>query len=218
MMSSTRRSRPRGRRQRGWSRSCTPSSCAGGARRRASVPGRGDRHRPPWKRLTLRAAIAEFHRHRLRSHLAQALAAAARALRGRPKLAWRLVDTPGRCCHRGETARIKDPLFLYDYPRDLAAGQAEAGARPRRRPGSPAGRLGPPLPAERPGAARASRAGAAAGGAATAGAWMRTTEALEFSAAAHRRLAARHRPADDAADRPVRYHSDPVPDTAREVS
>ena len=79
---------------------------------------------PPWKRLTLREAIAEFTGIDYENYPErEALAAAMRAsgFEADPKLArGRLIDTLKDAITRGETARIKDPLFLYDYPRDLS--------------------------------------------------------------------------------------------------
>jgi len=79
---------------------------------------------PPWKRLTLREAIAEvtgidYENYPEREALAAAMRE--RGFEADPKLArGRLIDTLKDAITRGETARIKDPLFLYDYPRDLS--------------------------------------------------------------------------------------------------
>jgi lysyl-tRNA synthetase, class II len=79
---------------------------------------------PPWKRLTLREAIAEFTSIDYEAYPEREALAAAMRERGfeaDPKLArGRLIDTLKDAITRGETARIKAPLFLYDYPRDLS--------------------------------------------------------------------------------------------------
>jgi lysyl-tRNA synthetase, class II len=79
---------------------------------------------PPWKRIPLREAIAEFTgidygdypdveslREAMRAH----------GYEVDPRLGrGRLIDELKDTVIKGESARIKDPLFLYDYPRDLS--------------------------------------------------------------------------------------------------
>ena len=80
--------------------------------------------RPPWKRLTLREAIAthtgiDYEDYPTREALAQAMRE--RGYEVDPKLArGRLIDELKDVIIKGQTAKIKEPLFLYDYPRDLS--------------------------------------------------------------------------------------------------
>jgi lysyl-tRNA synthetase class 2 len=79
---------------------------------------------PPWRRLPLREAIAEFtgidyDEHPDAESLRQSMRA--RGIEADPRLArGRLIDELKDTIIKGESARIKDPLFLYDYPRDLS--------------------------------------------------------------------------------------------------
>lgn len=79
---------------------------------------------PPWRRMTLHDAIAEYTgldydhypdteslRAAMRSHGYEA----------DPKLArGRLIDSLKDTIIKGDSAKIKDPVLLYDYPRDLS--------------------------------------------------------------------------------------------------
>jgi lysyl-tRNA synthetase class 2 len=79
---------------------------------------------PPWRRLPLREAIAEFTGIDYAAH--PDAADLRRVMREHgyeadPKLGHgRLVDTLKDAIIKGESAKIKDPVFLYDYPRDLS--------------------------------------------------------------------------------------------------
>lgn len=79
---------------------------------------------PPWKRLPLREAIAEFTGIDYDEHPDVVSLRAAMRARGYevdPRLGrGRLIDELKDTVIKGESARIKDPLFLYDYPRDLS--------------------------------------------------------------------------------------------------
>lgn len=89
---------------------------------------------PPWRRLTLRAAIAEhtgidYDEYPEREALAEAMRARGHTVD--PRLArGRLIDTLKDAVIRGPKAAITDPLFLYDYPRDLSP-------LAKRKPGAP---------------------------------------------------------------------------------
>ena len=80
--------------------------------------------RPPWKRLTLREAIAthtgiDYEEYPTREALAAAMRE--RGYEVDPKLArGRLIDELKDTIIKGQSAKIKEPLFLYDYPRDLS--------------------------------------------------------------------------------------------------
>ncbi|WIG61991.1 MAG: Lysyl-tRNA synthetase (class II) [Ktedonobacterales bacterium] len=79
---------------------------------------------PPWKRIPLREAILEFtgidyDQYPDRDTLAVAMGKAGYTVD--PKLArGRLIDELKDTVIKGETAKLKDPVFLYDYPRDLS--------------------------------------------------------------------------------------------------
>jgi lysyl-tRNA synthetase class 2 len=79
---------------------------------------------PPWQRLTLREAIAEYTGIDYDDFPARDQLAAAMRERGYevdPKLGrGRLIDTLKDVIIRGPEAKLKGPLFLYDYPRDLS--------------------------------------------------------------------------------------------------
>ncbi len=79
---------------------------------------------PPWKRIPLREAIAECTGIDYDEHPdLESLRAAMRAqgYEVDPKLArGRLIDTLKDAVIKGDEAKIKDPLFLYDYPLDLS--------------------------------------------------------------------------------------------------
>jgi lysyl-tRNA synthetase class 2 len=78
---------------------------------------------PPWRRVSLREAIAEhagidFERYPTRDELAAAMRA--KGYDVDPKLGrGRLIDDLQGMVVKGEGARIKGPVFLYDYPVDL---------------------------------------------------------------------------------------------------
>jgi lysyl-tRNA synthetase class 2 len=80
--------------------------------------------RPPWQRLTLRAAIAEHTGIDYEDYPdRQSLAAAMRAggFEVDPVLArGRLIDVLKDSAMRGMTAKIKQPTILYDYPADIS--------------------------------------------------------------------------------------------------
>jgi lysyl-tRNA synthetase, class II len=79
---------------------------------------------PPWKRIRLHDAILEFtgidyDEHPDRDALAEAMRERGYAVD--PKLArGRLIDDLKDSIIKGENAKLKDPVFLYDYPRDLS--------------------------------------------------------------------------------------------------
>ncbi|HEY7290481.1 MAG TPA: lysine--tRNA ligase [Vicinamibacterales bacterium] len=79
---------------------------------------------PPWKRLTLHEAIAEYTGIDYEAYPERAELAAAMREHGftvDPKLGrGRLIDELKDTVIKGETAKIKEPLFLYDYPRDIS--------------------------------------------------------------------------------------------------
>jgi lysyl-tRNA synthetase class 2 len=79
---------------------------------------------PPWRRMTLREAIAEYTGIDYDELPERDQLAAAMRERGYtvdPTLGrGRLIDSLKDAIIRGPEARIKDPLFLYDYPRDLS--------------------------------------------------------------------------------------------------
>jgi lysyl-tRNA synthetase class 2 len=79
---------------------------------------------PPWKRMSLREAIAEctgidYEEYPTVESLGKAMRA--RGYDVDPALArGRLIDSLKDVVIKGDTAKIKEPLFLYDYPRDLS--------------------------------------------------------------------------------------------------
>jgi len=79
---------------------------------------------PPWQRITLREAIAEhtgidYEEYPERERLAEAMRA--RGFQVDPKLGrGRLIDELKDAIIKGPEARIKGPVFLYDYPLDLS--------------------------------------------------------------------------------------------------
>ncbi len=79
---------------------------------------------PPWKRISLREAIAEFTGIDYAAHPdVEDLRRVMRAhgYEADPKLGHgRLVDTLKDTIIKGDSAKLKDPVFLYDYPRDLS--------------------------------------------------------------------------------------------------
>ena len=79
---------------------------------------------PPWLRMPLREAIAECTGIDYDEHPdLDSLRAAMRAhgYEVDPKLArGRLIDSLKDTVIKGDSAKIKDPLFLYDYPRDVS--------------------------------------------------------------------------------------------------
>jgi lysyl-tRNA synthetase class 2 len=79
---------------------------------------------PPWKRMRLREAIAEYTGIDYDLYPERADLAAAMKERGYqvdPKLGrGRLIDELKDSIIKGETAKIKEPVFLYDYPRDIS--------------------------------------------------------------------------------------------------
>jgi lysyl-tRNA synthetase class 2 len=89
---------------------------------------------PPWRRVSLREAIAEhtgidFERYPTRDKLAAAMRA--KGYDVDPKLGrGRLIDDLQGMVVKGEVARIKGPVFLYDYPVDLLP-------LAKRKPGAP---------------------------------------------------------------------------------
>ena len=78
---------------------------------------------PPWQRLSLREAIAEhtgidFAQYPARDELAAAMRA--KGYEADPKLGrGKLIDALQGVIVKGEGAKIKGPVFLYDYPVDL---------------------------------------------------------------------------------------------------
>jgi len=79
---------------------------------------------PPWQRITLREAIAEhtgidYEAYPEREQLAEAMRA--RGFQVDTKLGrGRLIDDLKDAIIKGPEARIKGPVFLYDYPLDLS--------------------------------------------------------------------------------------------------
>ncbi len=79
---------------------------------------------PPWQRLTLREAIAthtgiDYDKYPDRESLAAAMREGGYAVD--PKLGrGRLIDELKDLIIKGPEAKIKNPVFLYDYPRDLS--------------------------------------------------------------------------------------------------
>jgi lysyl-tRNA synthetase class 2 len=78
---------------------------------------------PPWQRISLRDAIAEhagidFERYPTRDELAKVMRA--KGYEVDPKLGrGKLIDALQGVVVKGEGAKIKGPVFLYDYPVDL---------------------------------------------------------------------------------------------------
>jgi lysyl-tRNA synthetase class 2 len=78
---------------------------------------------PPWRRISLREAIAghagiDFERYPTRDELARAMRA--KGYDVDPKLGrGKLIDALQGMVVKGEGAKIKGPVFLYDYPVDL---------------------------------------------------------------------------------------------------
>jgi lysyl-tRNA synthetase class 2 len=89
---------------------------------------------PPWRRLSLREAIAEhagidFEQYPTRDELAAAMRA--KGYDVDPKLGrGKLIDALQGVIVKGEGAKIKGPVFLYDYPVDLLP-------LAKRKPGAP---------------------------------------------------------------------------------
>ena len=89
---------------------------------------------PPWQRISLREAIAEhagidFAQYPTRDGLAKAMRA--KGYEVDPKLGrGKLIDALQGIVVKGEGAKIKGPVFLYDYPVDLLP-------LAKRKPGSP---------------------------------------------------------------------------------
>jgi lysyl-tRNA synthetase class 2 len=89
---------------------------------------------PPWRRVSLREAIAEhtgidFAQYPTRDELAAAMRA--KGYDVDPKLGrGRLIDDLQGLVVKGENASIKGPVFLYDYPVDLLP-------LAKRKPGAP---------------------------------------------------------------------------------
>jgi lysyl-tRNA synthetase, class II len=79
---------------------------------------------PPWKRIRLHEAIVEFTGIDYDDYPERDQLAAVMRERGYnvdPRLArGRLIDELKDSIIKGESAKIKDPVFLYDYPRDLS--------------------------------------------------------------------------------------------------
>jgi lysyl-tRNA synthetase class 2 len=89
---------------------------------------------PPWQRVSLREAIAEhagidFEQYPTRDELAKAMRA--KGYEVDPKIGrGKLIDALQGVIVKGEGAKIKGPVFLYDYPVDLLP-------LAKRKPGSP---------------------------------------------------------------------------------
>jgi lysyl-tRNA synthetase class 2 len=89
---------------------------------------------PPWQRVSLREAIAEhagidFEQYPTRDKLAAAMRA--KGYEVDPKLGrGKLIDALQGVIVKGENAKIKGPVFLYDYPVDLLP-------LAKRKPGAP---------------------------------------------------------------------------------
>jgi lysyl-tRNA synthetase class 2 len=89
---------------------------------------------PPWQRISLREAIAEhagidFEQYPTRDELVTAMRA--KGYEADPKLGrGKLIDALQGVIVKGEGAKIKGPVFLYDYPVDLLP-------LAKRKPGSP---------------------------------------------------------------------------------
>jgi lysyl-tRNA synthetase class 2 len=89
---------------------------------------------PPWQRISLREAIAEhtgidFERYPTRDELAAAMRA--KGYEADPKLGrGKLIDDLQGEVVKGESAKVKGPVFLYDYPIDLLP-------LAKRKPGAP---------------------------------------------------------------------------------
>jgi lysyl-tRNA synthetase class 2 len=89
---------------------------------------------PPWRRISLREAIAEhagidFERYPERDELAKVMRA--KGYEVDPKLGrGKLIDALQGVVVKGEGAKIKGPVFLYDYPLDLLP-------LAKRKPGAP---------------------------------------------------------------------------------
>ena len=79
---------------------------------------------PPWKRMTLHEAIVEYAGIDYEAHPERDSLAAAMRERGYkvdPTLGrGRLIDELKDSIIKGDSAKIKVPLFLYDYPRDIS--------------------------------------------------------------------------------------------------
>ncbi len=79
---------------------------------------------PPWRRMTLREAIAEYTGIDYDTYPEREALAAAMRLHGYSvdtKLGrGRLIDELKDSIIKGDAAKIKEPLFLYDYPRDIS--------------------------------------------------------------------------------------------------
>jgi lysyl-tRNA synthetase, class II len=79
---------------------------------------------PPWRRMTLREAIAEYTDIDYEEYPErEALAVVMRehGYRIDPTLGrGRLIDELKDSIVKGDAARMKEPLFLYDYPRDIS--------------------------------------------------------------------------------------------------
>jgi lysyl-tRNA synthetase class 2 len=79
---------------------------------------------PPWRRMTLRAAIHEFtgidyEQHPDREQLAAVMREHGYSVD--PRLGrGKLIDDLKDSIIRGESAKIKEPLFLYDYPQEIS--------------------------------------------------------------------------------------------------
>ena len=89
---------------------------------------------PPWKRIRLREAILQFTDIDYDEYPERDQLAAVMREHGfdvDPKLGrGRLIDELKDLIIKGEKAKIKDPVFLYDYPRDLSPlAKQKPGAR-----------------------------------------------------------------------------------------
>ncbi len=89
---------------------------------------------PPWRRMTLREAIATYTGIDYGELPERDQLAAAMRDRGYPVDPalgrGRLIDTLKDAIIRGPEARIKEALFLYDYPRDLSPLAKEKAGMP----------------------------------------------------------------------------------------